>query len=78
MMASGISAAGVVDLFFPRLARFPSAGGNDDEKNLVTCCVSCNSRKGNLSIEEFLRDLHTTVWPVAPALRDAEQRDGRA
>jgi 5-methylcytosine-specific restriction endonuclease McrA len=54
------------------------AGGNNDEQNLVTCCASCNSRKGNLSIEAFLRDLHTTVWPVAPALRDAEQRDGRA
>jgi len=28
-------------------------GGNNDESNLVTSCDDCNSRKGNLTPDEF-------------------------
>ena len=38
-----------VDHIIPR-----SAGGDDRDKNLVTCCVPCNRRKRNLRLEEFV------------------------
>lgn len=30
-----------------------SLGGSNKETNLVTCCVSCNSARGNRSVKEF-------------------------
>lgn len=30
------------------------SGGSNSEKNLVTCCYSCNSIRGAKSLEEFL------------------------
>jgi hypothetical protein len=32
-----------------------SQGGNLSKKNKVYCCNECNSTKGDLSVEEFLR-----------------------
>jgi 5-methylcytosine-specific restriction endonuclease McrA len=36
------------------------AGGTNDEGNLVTCCRRCNGRKGNRSVDEFLREHHAS------------------
>ncbi len=32
--------------------------GNNSYQNLVAACVSCNNRKGNSSVDEFLRSLY--------------------
>jgi hypothetical protein len=32
--------------------------GNNTYRNLVAACVSCNNRKGNRLVDEFLRDLY--------------------
>jgi hypothetical protein len=32
-------------------------GGNNGYRNLVSCCVECNSQKGEMAAEDFLRSL---------------------
>lgn len=32
-----------------------SHGGSNKETNLVTCCLKCNSSRGNRSVEEFVK-----------------------
>ena len=36
-------------------------GGLDEVTNYVTCCSSCNSRKSNLSLEEFAREINIDI-----------------
>lgn len=31
-----------------------SKGGTNNRKNLVVCCVPCNTKKADLSVEEFM------------------------
>lgn len=33
-------------------------GGNNSYRNLVSCCVECNSQKGETAAEDFLRSLY--------------------
>ncbi|MCL4523984.1 MAG: HNH endonuclease [Acidobacteria bacterium] len=42
-------------------------GGDNTVRNIVACCFECNSRKGEKSAEEFLRELYR-----ASRLSDAE------
>lgn len=44
-----------------------SCGGGNENTNLVTCCKNCNSRKGNMPITQFVKDIDTLVqilWHV--------------
>jgi len=38
-------------------------GGTERFDNLVTACYSCNTRKGNRPVAEFLRELYDTGTP---------------
>ena len=49
-----------VDHIVPKIA-----GGTDRDDNLVTSCYFCNTRKRDLPVEEFVRDLHGGIWLVA-------------
>jgi hypothetical protein len=45
--------------------------GNNTYKNLVAACVSCNNRKGNSAVDEFLRSLYREGYLSS---RDFEER----
>ena len=60
-----------IDHVIPR-----DAGGSNDEGNLVTCCTWCNGRKGNRTVEAFLRDLHAPAR-LSPHVTMTEVRDGK-
>ena len=46
-----------IDHVIPKIS-----GGTDRDDNLVTSCYSCNNRKRNLPVEEFVRDLLSMSW----------------
>lgn len=41
------------------------SGGTERMSNLVTCCFDCNNRKGNRSLDEFLRRVCVNAIPSA-------------
>ena len=36
-------------------------GGGNEATNLVTACISCNSRKGDMSIHQFVDEAHALI-----------------
>ena len=51
-------------------------GGTHELRNLVVCCKSCNSRKGQKTLEEWLQvsidDVMNRVYPAAPRIQKPE------
>jgi 5-methylcytosine-specific restriction endonuclease McrA len=43
-------------------------GGNNSYRNLVSCCVECNSQKGETAAEDFLRTLYRLRRLTSPEL----------
>jgi HNH endonuclease len=45
-------------------------GGSHSCRNLVSCCVECNSQKGEMAAEDFLRSLFRQRRLTSPELED--------
>lgn len=46
-----------------------SMGGSDRVSNLVPCCHKCNQEKGNMPIEEFLKDRPETLEQIRKQMK---------
>ena len=55
---------GTLDHIVPR-----KKGGSNHESNLITCCSTCNSKKGELDLHEFA-DAETIAWIVECTSRE--------
>ena len=55
----------VLDHVVPR-----ARGGTNSCRNLVSCCTECNSQKGEMAAEDFLRSLFRQRRITAPELED--------
>lgn len=51
---------------------------NNHESNLITCCSTCNSKRANMSVVQFVRQLwndETITWQIVARINTLRKED---